>query len=222
MKSHRFEDKPDFSFSTRRLCYVPQVMNPLHPIVWNNQSRRPSAFTLIELLVVISVIAVLAALAFPAVNGAIETARKAKAKNDVVQIVGAIKAYQTEYGKLPMVEGKSQFDGNNSPLFNVLRGYASEGEQGQMNPRKIPFIEVRVGKGEKDGLSSNGSFVDPWGTPYKIWLDDDYNNEVKSMDYTGGWGIVSGSAIAASAGKDKTFGSGPKEQGTARDDVVSW
>ena len=193
-----------------------------------SKSTRPaqSAFTLIELLVVISIIAVLAGLAFPAVNGAIESAKKAKAKNDVAQIVGAIKAYQTEYGKLPNVDGKTKFEDNNSPLFNVLRGTANEGSQLQMNPRKIAFIEIRIGKGGKDGLategSSVGSFVDPWGTPYKIWLDDDYNNEVQSMDYTGGWGIVPGSAIAASAGKDKTFGSGPKEQGTAKDDVISW
>jgi prepilin-type N-terminal cleavage/methylation domain-containing protein len=185
-----------------------------------------SAFTLIELLVVIAIIAVLAGLAFPAVNGAIDSAKRAKAKNDVVQIVTAIKAYQTEYGKLPIVDGNSKFEGNNSPLFNVLRGTANEGSQLQMNPRKIAFIEVRIGKGGKDGLATEGanigSFVDPWGTPYKIWVDEDYNNEVLSMGYTGGWGIVPGSAIAASAGKDRTFGSGDRNQGTAKDDVTSW
>ncbi|MFM8981956.1 MAG: type II secretion system protein, partial [Spartobacteria bacterium] len=55
-------------------------------------------FTLIELLVVISIIAVLAALAFPAVNGAMDSARKARAKSDVAQIATAVVAYETEYG----------------------------------------------------------------------------------------------------------------------------
>jgi prepilin-type N-terminal cleavage/methylation domain-containing protein len=44
------------------------------------------AFTLIELLVVIAILGILMALLFPAVDGALEGARRAQASNDVTQI----------------------------------------------------------------------------------------------------------------------------------------
>lgn len=184
---------------------------------------RLSAFTLIELLVVIAIIAVLAGLAFPAVNGAIESARKTKAKNDVVQIVNAIKAYQTEYGKLPIYSGKVDYGSDNDELFNFLRPMPGlDGDQKKMNPRMISFLEIRVAKGDKDGLVG-GVFTDPWGTPYKIRLDGDYNNQVANFySSNAGFDPVETSVIVASAGKDTTFGSGDKNSGTGKDDIISW
>jgi prepilin-type N-terminal cleavage/methylation domain-containing protein len=57
------------------------------------------AFTLIELLVVITVIAILIALLFPAFNGVQDQAKRTQAKNDLTQIVTAVNAFYTEYGK---------------------------------------------------------------------------------------------------------------------------
>jgi prepilin-type N-terminal cleavage/methylation domain-containing protein len=172
------------------------------------------AFTLIELLVVISIIAVLAGLAFPAVNGALEAAKKAKAKSDVAQIVGAIKAYQTEYGKLPNVlSNKETFEADNNELFHVLRGVLEHSE----NPRKIPFIEPRLGKNLKDGLDyASGVFYDPWGKPYFIQLDlgsEPYDNQVTY------YGIYyPGSAIAVSGGKNLTR----EDPNSGKDDICSF
>ncbi len=75
------------------------------------QSRRAhGAFTLIELLVVIAIIAVLIGLSVPAYQGVQNTARKTQAKNDLVQIVTAVNAFYTEYGKYPLPPG-TQDDG---------------------------------------------------------------------------------------------------------------
>ena len=182
-----------------------------------------SAFTLIELLVVIAIIAVLAGLAFPAVNGAIDSAKKAKAKNDVVQIATAIKAYQTEYGRLPVLDGKADYEADNDVLFNFLRPKPGlDGDQKNMNPRLISFIEIRVAKGDKDGLVG-GVFMDPWGKPYKIRLDGDYNNQVENFySANAGWNPVETSVIVASSGKDRAGLSGDKNAGTAKDDIISW
>ena len=60
--------------------------------------RRRNAFTLIELLVVIAILAVLAGIAFPAMQGAIDSAKRGQARNDANQIASAIKAYRLEFG----------------------------------------------------------------------------------------------------------------------------
>ena len=61
-----------------------------------------AAFTLIELTVVILIIATLTALFVGAAANTFERARKTQAKNDVTQLVTAINAFYTEYGKYPV------------------------------------------------------------------------------------------------------------------------
>jgi prepilin-type N-terminal cleavage/methylation domain-containing protein len=187
-------------------------------------------FTLIELLVVIAIIGVLMALLFPAVQGAMESARRAKAKNDVVQLAVAVKGYQTEYGRLPTsntsqsdIEEASDgwFQSNNDQIMRVLTG---ENYQG-LNPRKIVFMEVRPAKGTppKDGLGEDMKFYDPWGTPYAFKMDTSYNN---SLEY---YGVNSENnfrttVIAISFGKNKIQQDPgkPSDDNGRVDDVVSF
>ena len=64
--------------------------------------RHAPAFTLIELLVVIAIIAILVGLLFPAFKAVQNQARQTQAKNDLTQIVNAVNAFYTEYGKYPL------------------------------------------------------------------------------------------------------------------------
>ncbi len=140
---------------------------------------KKNAFTLMELLVVIAIIGILAGLLFPAVNGAMDSARKAQCKNDVVQIATAITAYETEYGKMPP-GGASQV---NAALVNILTG-----QDAANNPRKIVFLEVGarkptnapVGKGGKSGTNSSGNFVDAWGRDYNVAMDTNYTGTISA------------------------------------------
>lgn len=137
------------------------------------------AFTLIELLVVISIIAILASLAFPAVNGALDSARKARAKNDVTQIATAVVAYETEYGKLPEHSGATV----DKSLMDILTGADAD-----KNPRKIVFLEASAWKKGQGGTNSSGAFCDPWdnASVYKIAMDNqssdatNYDNRIKA------------------------------------------
>ena len=153
----------------------------------NKSSSVPekSAFTLIELLVVIAIIGILMSLLFPAVNSAIDAAKKAQAKNDVTQIAPAVTAYYTEYGKLPSTTAQST-DQTNSATTNGIIGILM-GTDTNNNPRQIVFLEVSdvSTKKGKSGLS-NGTFIDPWGNSYCIALDYSYDNHVGVATNGGG------------------------------------
>lgn len=125
--------------------------------------RRAAAFTLIELLVVISIIAILAGLGFGAVQGALNSSKRAQARNDVNQVAAAVKSYLLEYGRLPEA-GKE---------IASLTGD---------NPKKIVFFEAKQAGGNppKNGLNGD-QLLDPWGNPYTVKLDDDYDNKVDGI-----------------------------------------
>ena len=94
--------------------------------------KSPPGFTIIELLVVVAVIGVLMSLLFPAVQGALDSAKKAQAKNDAMQIATAIVAYDTEYGRLPNTNSAPQTVNGN--ILGALTGTDTN-----LNPRKIIF-----------------------------------------------------------------------------------
>lgn len=122
--------------------------------------RRPAAFTLVELLVVIAIIITLAGLGFAGLQGAMESSRKAQARNDVNQVAAAVKAYQLEYGRLP----------DSRSVIAQLTGE---------NNKEIVFLEMKTAKGNppKGGIEGD-KLLDPWGEEYEISLDDDYDNRV--------------------------------------------
>lgn len=161
--------------------------------------RKAEAFTLIELLVVISIIAILAGLAFPAVQGALGSGKKAQARNDVAQLAAAVKAFQLEYGRLPSTaSGSDTASADNAGIISALTSSNS------LNPRGIVFFEPKMAKGGKGGLSGSGTsatYKDPWGTDYVFSVDTDYNNRI-TADVGGGSQTYFTTVIVQSAGPD--------------------
>ena len=200
------------------------------------------AFTLIELLVVITIIAVLMGIAFPVFSTIQNQARKTQAKNDVTQIVTAVNAFYTEYGKYPTSAttdptatygpGKTKTD----TLFNELRGKTGT----TLNTRQIVFIspaEDATQTAAKGKIGSDGQFFDPWGSAYSIQMDADYDNQVPNPYGANGgagpdplrqgviaWSLGKNGALGGGAAAGTSFGS---ESGTANvytssGDVISW
>jgi len=189
---------------------------------------RAAAFTLIELLVVISIIAILAALAFPAVNGAINSARKAQARNDVQQIVTAVKAFKAEYGRMPSdvvgdssrILDDSEGGGENAAAQRVMMDHLL-GVNRTLNTKGMVFLEPKNTKGTKGGYNtSTGVFYDPWGTPYFIKIDTNYDDRIEY--YNAGVANVFGSAMAVSFGPDKKIGDPYAASGYGKDDICSF
>jgi len=203
--------------------------------------REPtSAFTLIELLVVIAIIIILAGLLFPAFRGVQNQAKRTQAKNDLTQIVTAVNAFYTEYGKYPVVVDDTPI-ADNSDLFYTLRAVASgtANAGNAANPRKIVFIsppDVKNSSQPKSGIgttSSTGQYFDPWGTPYKIAIDGNYDNQIANP-YSDTDGSAGGDpnatpayalrigVIAWSYGSDRLLGTGVGGKYKDSDDVISW
>lgn len=134
--------------------------------------REAEAFTLIELLIVVAIIGILASLAFPAVNGALQSSKKAQARNDVHQLAAAVKNYQAEYGRLPSTQAGSDSSVDNKTLIDALT------TTNTLNPRGIVFFEPKATKSKKGGLDSDGKYYDPWGKEYNIQLDTSYDNKI--------------------------------------------
>lgn len=136
-------------------------------------SKKSAAFTLVELLVVISIIVILAGLSFPAVNGALDSAKKTHAKSNAVQIAAAVSAYDMEYGKLP-TNSTGRVDAD---FMKILTGADTT-----YNSRSNVFLEAQAWKKGKGGTNSVG-YCDPWSsnTPYSIALDNDnYDNSINA------------------------------------------
>ena len=191
--------------------------------------NRGRAFTLIELLVVIVIIAVLMGVAFPVFSSIQNQARKTQAKNDVTQIVTAVNAFYTEYGKYPLPstasgDGYSVGDGTtpSKGLFDALRG-----SDHSLNPRQIIFISPAEDTSQvspKGKVGSDSQFHDPWSSPYSIRVDADYDNKVPNPYGTNGAGAdpIRQGVIAWSLGKDTKPGKDGDSKFTGSDDIISW
>ena len=190
-----------------------------------------NAFTLIELLVVIAIIAVLMGLLFLGGRAVQDQAKRTQAKNDLAQIVTAVNAFYTEYGRYPTAattDAAATYGpggSTNDSLFNALRGLDTV-----LNPRQIVFISPPYAKDPNTPISGIetqtvnghiiGEYYDPWGTPYAIRMDGNYNNQIDANPYSANAGPspLQLGVIAWSLGSDHLQGS----DFAVSDDVISW
>ncbi len=200
---------------------------------------------MLELLVVISIIALLAGILLPVTSSVMTNARKVQAKNTEVQVVTAIKSFQTDYGVFPMpADAPTNTDvcfGTNAPtlteLCDILRadGQRSEASAStRINTRGVVYIELPDAKNQtagqsKSGIGPDGMLYDPWGTIYLVCVDGNYDGMLNNpYSQNAGGTTLRTDAIAYSWGPDKNttsnfFGSGgDKNAGTSADDVISW
>jgi Tfp pilus assembly protein PilE len=205
-----------------------------------------SGFTFFEVLTVCVLIAILAGIGYPSIISILERARKTQAANEEQQIVTAVNAYYSEYGKYPLPAGTTADTTygsggiSNSELFYTLRavdgGTMNAGNAA--NPRKIVYIQPPISKtGTKGGINSTtGIWYDPWGSPYNVMIDGGYDNQLTPnpyIDAPGGTTLYLG-VIVWSFGKNGVLGGGgatasgfTTESGTPNNflnsgDVVSW
>jgi len=188
------------------------------------------AFTLVELLVVISIIAVLAAAGFAGAKAAIDKAHKVKARKVCTTVDQAVLTFYDEYGHLPLPTSAASSSqdteltttgGQGVELLNILMGLESDSDD-MLNPKKIRFLDVPEGKNNKDGIIySSGDNIrglyDPWGQPYHVLLDSNYDDTLDNNPFATGSKPLRGRRVGT-----YTFGKNKQNDRGGRDDVKSW
>ncbi len=171
------------------------------------------------------IIGILVALLFPAVAGAKRAAEKADAQRMVASLETAVKAYVTEYGRLPLQnEAKPEWEyGTNDAtkgyvkLIRTLRGLDT-----QANPKGVPFLDIPDKKLIDTG-SLAGAMVDPWDSTFRVFSDWDNDNIIQTGS-SGPYGEIRGHQVVVwSPGPDRTDGTTTGSGVSNRNDnVTSW
>ena len=258
------------------------------------KNQKHKAFTLVELLVVIAIIGILAGMLLPVLAAVKKKALVTKAKTEIADLVNAINAYDTEYGRFPITKpgqvtastyaefghndltvGLVFGNGNgNVPAYNggysfynntnivaVLMdletfpdGTPTMNANHQYNPKQTKFLNAKMsGIPGNDpnplaGVDNAGVYRDPWGNPYIITVDADYDDKCSDLLYSlqnvsqNGSGVdgfnglsnpdyatkpdnflYHGKVMVWSAGPDKKYSKSDKSnQGDNKDNVLSW
>lgn len=148
------------------------------------QKSLLKGFTLVELLVVIAIIAVLAGLAFPAVNSVIRSAKRTESEKVASDITFAIDAFRDDYDYLPYAGGSTpdtdtKIITNNGDFLEVLMG-----EDDTINPNNKKYFSAQNSKNGINGIIYSGTgdeveaMKDSFGNHYEILVDYDLDDKL--------------------------------------------
>lgn len=90
---------------------------------------------------------------------------------DAMELRVALTNYYTEYRRFPDLNAGAEGDTetlSDATLIQILTG-----SDAARNPRQIQFFHAR-----SENLDPSGGLLDPWGNPYRVVLDTDYDNRI--------------------------------------------
>lgn len=117
----------------------------------------------------------------------------------------------------------NQVHTNNSEIVGILmdiKDWVTRGRGNVENKQGQVFLNVKFSDENASGVGKDGVYRDPWGSPYIITLDLDYNNSCRDAFYRGS--SVSEDPKAAGKGLAGLFAVSGKDSFEARVPVMVW
>lgn len=186
------------------------------------QSRARSGVSRSELVFLLGIAVVLTSIALPAREYYQRWQRTMMARSDLRSIVAAATRYHTRSGRWPAspsgdvaADGRFGLPGSgNEKVFNVLRAVEGPGNTGhEANTNRTIYLDVATAQEGLSGIDRGGEFLDPWGTPYQLVLDLNYNGISEASETS--YGRVQGRGVLA-------WSAGPDRKSDTDDDLLSW
>lgn len=138
------------------------------------RNGRTGGFTLVEMLVVVAIIAILAGILVPAVNGGLKSAKKRRAEVECQSIETAVRQFHSDFRYMPWGKydekkkmGNDQWAEDTANQKNVMSFL-----QGS-NVLQKAYLEI------PDSGKGDGVFYDPWGNPYVVGMDRNGDGQLK-------------------------------------------
>lgn len=172
-----------------------------------------------EVLFICSMVMVVASLAVPALLEWRHLERTRYAYFELRVLMAAAIQFNREYRQWP-VPGKNDSDVRygqqlpNASVFNILRGTEpSDSGQPLSNPQRIDFFQMTGSRANDFWRGKDGQLLDPWGRPYQLAFDSNYDGICSLEDSP--FGLVAGEGVAVwSGGRDR--------RPDTEDDLRSW
>lgn len=161
-------------------------------------------------------VAALAAIGYTAAQAALDRASKTMAFSTAVNIEIAINQFVEEYASFPSDEEAdvTVLTDESTPLIDSLLG-----RENRWNLKLVKFLVVKDASYNKNGLvfSSDDSKVlglfDPWGNPYNVRMDLDFDDSIIVNQQSGQ--VIKNRRAAV-------WSNGPDQKSGTPDDIVSW
>jgi len=173
-----------------------------------------------EVLFILAIALMIASILIPAILEISNRQKSSAAYSDMKVLISAAKRLNQEYRIWPSHEASPRGDvrygdvRSNGSVMNVLMAMDGVGnEQHRVNPAQINFIEQAEGLSSRLNLNEKGELVDPWGQPYQIVFDSNYDNVCSIEDSL--YGSVIGQGVVI-------WSKGPDRKSDTSDDLLSW
>jgi type II secretory pathway pseudopilin PulG len=179
-------------------------------------SARSQGITRPEIVFVMAVVLLATSLIAPGIVGVRQHRQFVQARADITSLLAAGERFFREYGAWPTSQTGEEGDvrfGRERPISDLIHALSAipgpGNEGGSVNPQHIVFLRREgVVEGEMPG-----DFLDPWGTPYQVVVDSNFDNtcEVRQSIY----GRLLGEGIVI-------WSCGPDQKSDTPDDILSW
>ena len=173
-----------------------------------------------EFLFAFAIILILVSIVIPIIIEVKTRAKSVQAYSEIRLLVEAAVAYNREYREWPVYNPPERGDARygervpNRGVYNILAGIDGPGNVAHIrNPNRINFIRLAGLEHVQLRQNEAGEVVDPWGSPYQMAFDSNYDNIVTIANST--YGSVVGEGILV-------WSLGPDRKNESMHDLLSW